>query len=517
MSKSKGRSKEMRSFIQKIARFCKRKGFVFPSCEIYGGLAGFYDYGPLGVEVKMNIKNEWWNRFVRQRDDVVGIDACTINHRMVWKASGHVESFTDPLVECKKCHTRYRADHLIEDILGMVVDGITIEQVNEIIKKHGLRCGKCGGELTSARTFNLMFRTHIGAVEDDAHLAYLRPETAQLVFTNFKLVMESSRLKLPFGIAQIGRAYRNEISPRDFLFRMREFEQMEIEYFVHPEKVDDCPYLDEDLLNFTMNVYSAEMQEKGRKQKRMKVRELVENKIIKTRWHAYWLAEMYKWFLDYGVSPERLRVRQHLPEERSHYALDTWDIEYRFPFGWKEIHGMANRTTFDLEQHMKSSGKDLSYYDDQTKKKVTPYVVAEPSQGVDRAFLVFLIEAYTEERDRVVLKLHPKLTPYKVAVFPLVSKDNLPEKAREVHNMLKNKFTSFYDEKGSIGRRYARQDEIGTPYCVTIDYDTLKDNTVTIRDRDTKEQARVRIEELVGVINKLVEGELSFEDLEKVN
>ncbi len=506
--------KKMKSFIQKVATFCKRKGFVYPSCEIYGGLSGFYDYGPLGVEMKRNIVELWWDRFVRQRDDIVGIDACTINHRRVWEASGHVECFTDPLVECKKCHARHRADHLIEDAVGIAVDGITLEQVNELIKKHNIKCPECKGELTPARTFNLMFKTFVGPVEDEAHAAYLRPETAQLIFTNFKLVMETCRMKLPFGIAQVGRAYRNEISPRDFLFRMREFEQMEIEYFVHPDKINDCPYLDKEVLNFEMNIYSAEMQQKGRSHKKMKIKDALDKGIIKTKWHAYWLYEMYKWFVDLGVNPEKLRIRQHLPEERSHYALDTWDIEYLFPFGWKEIHGMANRTTFDLEQHMKFSGKDLTYFDEESKQKVVPYVVAEPSQGLDRAFLVFIMDAYHEEEDeRVVLKLHPKLSPYKVAVFPLVSKDGLPEKAREVYSMLRKKFVTFYDEKGSIGRRYARQDEIGTPYCVTIDYDTLQDNTVTIRDRDTREQVRVKIEELPSILEKLIEGEISFEEL----
>lgn len=502
-----------RSFIQEIAKFCKEKGFVFPSCEIYGGFSGFYDYGPLGTEVKKNIKDEWWNTFVRQRDDVVGIDGCTITHAMVWKASGHVDSFTDPLVECKNCHKRFRADHLIEDALKMSVDGITIEQVNEIIEKHSLKCPECKGELTSAKAFNLMFKTFVGAVEDETSIAYLRPETAQLMFTNFKLVMKASRLKLPFGIAQIGRVYRNEISPRDFLFRMREFEQMEIEYFIHPDKLNDCPYLTEEILNFEMNVYSAEMQEKGEEHRKMKLKEALEKGIIKTAWHGYWLVLMYKWFVDLGVNPEKLRIRQHLPEERSHYALDTWDIEYRFPFGWKEIHGMANRTTYDLDQHMKFSGKDLTYFDEETKKKIVPYVVAEPSQGVDRAFLVFMIDAYTKEEDRIVLKLHPKLAPYKVAVFPLVKRDGLDKKAREVHEMLKKHFTSFYDEKGSIGRRYARQDEIGTPFCVTIDYQTLEDDTVTIRDRDTREQIRVKISELREILSELVYNGVKFEEI----
>ncbi len=510
----KNETDKKRETLQKIVNLCKRRGFVFPSCEIYGGFSGFYDYGPLGAEMKKNLKDDWWNRFVRQRSDVVGIDACTINHQKVWEASGHVEGFTDPLIECKKCGLRVRADHLIEDVLNISVDGFSLEQINEIIEKHNITCPKCKGELTPARKFNLMFKTFVGPIEDEAHIAYLRPETAQLMFTNFKLVMETMRLKLPFGIAQMGRAYRNEISPRDFLFRMREFEQMEIEYFIHPDKINDCPYLTQEILDFEINIYSIEMQQNKEGHKKMKLGEAIEKGIIKTTWHAYWLYETVKWFLDLGIDKEKLRLRQHLPEERSHYALDTWDIEYLFPFGWKEIHGMANRTDYDLKQHMKFSGEDLTYYDEEKKEKVVPHVI-EPSQGVDRAFLAFLIDAYHEEEDRVVLRLHPKLAPIKVGVFPLVSKDNLPEKAREVYNMLRKKFVAFYDESGSIGRRYARQDEIGTPFCITIDYDTLQDNTVTIRDRDTKEQIRAKIEELEDILNRLINGDLSFNELKE--
>ena len=498
--------------IQEIATFCKRKGFVFPSSEIYGGFAGFYDYGPLGAELKMNIKEEWWNTFVRARDDVLGIDACTITQRAVWKASGHVESFTDPLVACRRCNAKHRADHLIEDALGISVDGITPEQVNEMIAKHNLRCPRCGGELSSVTTFNLMFKTFVGAVEDEAHVAYLRPETAQSIFTNFKLILDTSRIKLPFGIAQMGRVYRNEISPRDFLFRMREFEQMEIEYFVHPDKINECPYLTKEILDYKLNVYSAEMQKCNKEMERMRVEDALKKGIITTAWHAYWLAVFYRWLVELGLNPERLRIRQHLPEERSHYARDTWDIEYLFPFGWKEIHGMSNRSDYDLKQHMKFSGKDLSYFDDEERKKVIPHVI-EPSQGVDRLFLALLIDAYTQEEDRVVLKLHPKLAPYKVGVFPLVSRDGLDEIAKGVYGRLKNEFTCFYDEKGSIGRRYARQDEIGTPFCVTVDYQTKEDNTVTIRDRDTKQQIRVKIERLEEVLRKLIRREITLKEL----
>ncbi|MGC9310549.1 MAG: glycine--tRNA ligase [Candidatus Aenigmatarchaeota archaeon] len=504
--------KEKVETLNKISALCKRRGFIFPSCEIYGGFAGFYDYGPLGSEMKLNLKDSWWGRFVRQREDVVGVDACTLNHPMVWTASGHVEGFADPLVDCKKCGYRIRADHLIEDVMGISADGWTLKQFNETIQEEDLVCPKCKGELSPARKFNLMFKTFVGPIEDEGHTAYLRPETAQLIFTNFKAVVETSRVKLPFGIAQMGRAYRNEISPRDFLFRLREFEQMEIEYFIHPKKLDDCPCFTKDARDFEVMVYSAEAQEKDTEPVRMKIGEASDRKVISTVWHAYWLYETLRWFIDLGISPEKLRLRQHLADERAHYAADCWDIEYKFPFGWKEIHGMSNRTDFDLKQHIEFSKQDLSYFDDQTREKVIPHVI-EPSQGMDRAFLSFLIEAYEEdaENDRVVLRLDPKLAPYKLAVLPLVKKDGLSEKGMEIFGMLKSCYTCFYDEKGSIGRRYARMDEIGTPYCVAIDYDTLQDESVTIRDRDSTKQVRVKISDLPNVLYMLMTGQMKFE------
>jgi glycyl-tRNA synthetase len=491
--------------MDEIAAFCRRRGIAFQNSEIYGGMAGFWDFGPVGVEIKNNIKSEWWRTFVRERDDVVGIDGATITHPAVWKASGHVESFTDPLVDCRKCKTRFRADHIIEDALKIPAEGFGLKKASAIIKKRNLCCPKCGGELTGARTYNLMFRTHIGPVEDETSVAYLRPETAQLIFTNFKEVLDSTRIKLPFGIAQIGRAYRNEISPRNFLFRSREFEQMEIEFFVHPEKADECSLIKE-AENVTLNVLSAEAQQKGKHEAvPMKLKDALKKKIVKTAWHGYWLALQYKWFLDLGISPKNLlRVRQHLEDERSHYALDTWDIEYNFPFGWREIQGISDRTQFDLQQHIKHSKAKLQYFDEETKTNVIPYVAAEPSQGVERALLAFLVDAYSERDGKVVLKIHPRLAATKACVFPLVSKDGLPEKAREVHNSLRCCFPCTYDEKGSIGRRYARADEIGTPYCVTVDHQTLEDGTVTLRDRDDATQVRVKISELSNEIWKRV-------------
>ncbi|MBI2546538.1 glycine--tRNA ligase [Candidatus Woesearchaeota archaeon] len=502
--------------IEEMATFCKRKGFVYQNSEIYGSLAGFFDFGPLGVELKNNIKQHWWKTFVQSRDDIVGIDGSIITHPAVWKASGHVDSFTDILVECNKCKARHRADHLIEDKLGINTTGMSLDDLAKILKESPIKCPKCGNAaLGEPKAFNLMFTTNIGPIETENSRAYLRPETAQVIFTDFRLVQENARLKLPFGIAQIGKAYRNEISPRDFLFRMREFEQMEIEYFTHPDSVNECPYLDE-VLNHEIQILSEDMQKHNKEHVKMSIREALQKKIIKTTWHAYWLAKSHKWFTSLGAKLDNFRIRQHIPTELSHYALETWDLEYKFPFGWKELQGVANRTDYDLQQHIKHSGKDLSLFDEATKRKIIPHVVCEPSQGVERAFLVFMFDAYTynPERDNIVLKLHPALAPFKVAVFPLVSnKDELVKKAKEVHDNLKPYFASFYDDSGSIGRRYARQDESGTPYCITIDFDTLNNDTVTIRDRDSTEQHRIKIKELRHKLEQLLSKETHFSDL----
>ena len=468
--------------IEEMATFCKKKGFVYPNSEIYGGFAGFWDYGHLGVELKNNIKAEWWKYHVQSREDIVGIDGSIITHPKVWEASGHVSSFTDVYVKCKNCKKPNKLDK------------------NEVGK---VKCS-CGGDYESIGKINLMFKTNVGPVEGS--IAYLRPETAQEMFTNFKLVTENARLKLPFGIAQIGRAFRNEISPRDFLFRCREFEQMEIEYFIHPQKIDECPYLNE-VLTTELLVYSDEMQQNSKEPEKMTVKQALEKGMIKTKWHAYWLANEIKWFTSLGANPEHFRIRQHLPEEKSHYALDTWDLEFKFPFGWKELQGIANRTDFDLKQHMQHSKADLTIYDEEKKQKIIPYVVAEPSLGVDRSFLVFMFDAYTydNERGNVVLKLHPKLAPIKIGVFPLVSnKPKIIKKAREVFDLLKNDFICQYDSKGSIGRRYSRQDEVGTLICVTIDFQTLEDSTVTLRNRDTTYQIRIKIDKLKEELNKII-------------
>ncbi len=495
----------MKPTIDELTVFCKKKGFVYPSSEIYGGMSGFFDYGPLGVELKNNIKAEWWKTHVQGRDDIVGIDGTIITNPKIWEASGHVSSFTDAILECSKCKNKTRADHFIEDKLKIDTAGLPLKQIDEIIRHHKLKCSKCNSPFNDSTGFNLMFKTNVGPA--DGSTAYLRPETAQVIFADFKQVVDTSRVKLPFGIAQIGKAFRNEISPRDFLFRCREFEQMEIEYFINPEQMNQCPYVDEEVLAYEMSIVSAGMQAKKQAAKKMKIGEALEEGIIKTQWHAFWLFYEHKWFTSLGINPEHLRARQHLDEEKSHYALDTWDLEYHFPFGWKEIQGLANRTDYDLKQHIKHSGKDLSYYDEETKSKVVPHVVVEPSQGVERAFLIFMIEAYNEDKERgnVVLKLHPKLAPYKAALFPLVSnKPELTKKAREIYEPLKKEFNIYWDASGSIGRRYARADEIGVPACITVDFQTLEDGTVTIRDRDTTKQIRVKIENIANFIRKFL-------------
>jgi glycyl-tRNA synthetase len=492
--------------IDDMAVFCKRKGFVYPSAEIYGGLSGFFDFAHLGVELKNNIKREWWKFHVHNRDDIVGIDGSIITNPKVWVASGHAANFEDLMLTCSKCKEKVRADTFIEDKLKIHTDGLKAQELNKLVKDNNLKCQKCKSDFEEIDPFNLMFTTNVGPKQDTSSKAYLRPETAQLIFTNFKLVADNARLKLPFGIAQVGKAFRNEISPRDFLFRCREFEQMEIEYFIDPEKLNDCPYIN-DVLEHELLVYSADMQEHNKPHEVMNIREALDKKIIKTTWHAYWLATEHKWFINLGATASKFRIRQHLNTEKSHYALDTWDLEYEFPFGWKELQGMANRTDFDLQQHIKHSGSDLSLFDEESKRKIVPYVVAEPSQGVERAFLVFMFDSFTDDKERgnIVLKLSPKLSPLKIGIFSLVNKLN--DKAYKLYKELRTDYECFFDRSGSIGRRYARADEIGTPFCITYDFESLDDECVTIRDRDTTKQIRVKISELNSILNKLMKGD----------
>jgi len=429
--------------MEKIVSLCKRRGFVFPSSEIYGGLASCWDYGPFGVELKRNIKDAWWKTIVQERDDVLGLETSIMMHPKIWEASGHIDSFTDPLVECKSCHLRWRAEELRDE-----------------------KCPKCGGELTKPRMFNLMFKTFMGPIEDEASTIYLRPETAQGMFVNFENAVTISRKKLPLGIAQIGKSFRNEITPGNFVFRTREFEHMEVEYFVKPG--DD------------------------------------------KQWFDYWVEERFNWYIALGIKKENLRLRQHSKEDLAHYAKDCYDIEYLFPMGWAELEGIANRGDYDLTQHAKFSGKDLSFHDNESGQHYIPYII-EPSAGVERSFLAFLIDSYREEvvegEKRVVLSLHPSLTPIKVAILPLSRNEKLTPLAKEIYGQLRSSFITYYDDSQSIGRRYRRQDEIGSLFCVTIDFESLEDHQVTIRDRDSLAQIRVPIEELEKTLRAKLSGE----------
>ncbi len=472
-----------------LVSLCKRRGFVFQSSEIYGGTGSCWDYGPLGVELKSNIKRLWWRDFVQLRRDMVGLDASILMHPAVWKASGHVDHFTDPMVDCRECKRRFRADHV--DAMPWV-HYCAATKGNKFTMPAGEPCGHCGerrtlcpgcgkGELTAPRQFNLMFKTFMGPVEEEASVTYLRPETAQAMFVNFENVLQSMRLKLPFGIAQMGRSFRNEITPGNFIFRSREFEQMEIEYFVNPHDTVDGRPADE-------------------------------------YWHDRWIDECMAWFQRYGMRAENLQLREHDKAELAHYAKRTVDIEYRFPIGWNELMGIANRTDFDLKQHAKFSGKSLTYFDEERKEHIVPYVV-EPAAGVDRALLAFLADAYREEEvrgeKRVVLRFHPEIAPVKVAVLPLLKKrEEIVRTCHAIRDELARHWTAVYDDTAAIGRLYRRQDEVGTPWCVTVDVQTVGDRDkgeqgderATVRDRDSMEQIRVPIPELVSVVRELLAG-----------
>lgn len=485
---------------EKTINLCIRRGIMFPSAEIYVSPGGFFDYGPVGVEIKRNLEALWWKYFVNDREDMVGIDGSLINPPEVWKASGHVTSFNDPLVECKKCHKMFRADHLIEGALKINVDGMPLSKVQELLLQHKVVCPDDKGELSPIKSFNLMFKTHIGSLEDEKSEAYLRPETAQLMFIDFKTIQMVSRKQLPFGIAQIGKAFRNEISPRNFVFRCREFSQMEIEYFINPRKLNECPYI-KSVMDVSVPACTAEMQAQGKSGEVfiVAVKDALQKKIIGTEWHAYWIATCLNWFLSLGIRKENLRLRQHTKDELSHYSSETWDVEYKYPWGWKELMGIANRGDYDLKQHTKFSGKDLSLFDEETKERTVP-VVIEPSFGLDRLLFTLLMDAYSEKVEdgetKTVLKLNTALAPAKVAVFPLMKKDGLKEKAREIYETLRARVKCEYDDAGSIGKRYARADEIGVKWAVTVDYQTLEDGTVTLRDRDTTKQERIKAEEI---------------------
>ena len=453
----------MADLMEAVTSLAKRRGIAFRSSEIYGGLRSSWDYGPLGVELRRNVRQAWWKRNVQLRDDVVGLEAAVIMSPKVWEASGHLEVFTDPLVECLKCHQRFRADHLPgvhAPQSGHEDDETTIDL------QAKPKCPNCGNDaFTDPRNFNLMFKTHMGPVEDESNAVYLRPETAQGMFVDFVTLQQTSRKKLPFGIAQIGKSFRNEITPGNFIFRTREFEQMELELFVEPGTDEE--------------------------------------------WHEYWIGERFAWYADLGIRAEHLRLREHEADELSHYSKRTVDIEYAFPFtDWGELEGIANRTDFDLRQHEKFSGQDLTYFDQEKDERYHPYVI-EPAAGVDRALLAFLIDAYREEEaptakggteKRTYLALHKDLAPTKVAVLPLSRNEQLAPDARTVFDLVKTSWMCDYDDAGSIGRRYRRQDEVGTPFCVTVDFDTLEDRQVTVRERDSMGQERLPIENLVAYL-----------------
>ena len=459
--------------MDKIVDLCKSKGFVYPGSEIYGGLANTWDYGPLGVELKNNIKKAWLKKFVQENKYNVGLDSAILMNPQTWVASGHIGGFSDPLMDCKECKTRHRADNLIEDFDGTNVVGWSNEQMTDYIRDHEICCPNCGkSNFTDIRQFNLMFKTFQGVTEDTKSELYLRPETAQGIFVNFSNIQRTTRKKIPFGVAQVGKSSRNEITPGNFIFRVREFEQMELEFFCKP---------------------GTDLE-----------------------WFEYWRSFCRNFLISLGLKEENLRLRDHSPEELCFYSKATTDFEYLFPFGWGELWGVADRTDYDLTQHIKTSGKSLEYFDPETNEKYIPYVI-EPSLGVERLFLSIVTEAYDEEElistdkngnekkeVRTVMRLHPALAPYKAAVLPLVKK--LTPKAEEVFEMLSKKFMVTFDETGTIGKRYRRQDEIGTPFCITYDFDTLeKDGCVTVRNRDTMEQERIRIEELENYLNKKTE------------
>lgn len=448
--------------MDKIVALAKRRGFIFPGSEIYGGLANTYDYGPVGAELLRNIKNTWWETFVQKRRDMVGLDGSIISHHKIWEASGHVAGFADAMIDCKNCKSRFRADHIIEDAVEKNVEGLSTKELDVLIKEHKIKCPKCGAhDWTAVRKFNLLFPVQLGIVEGDEGMGYLRGETAQLIFTNFKNVLDSTRVRLPFGIGQIGKSFRNEITPGNSVFRTIEFEQGEIEYFFDPEETKWEPLFED------------------------------------------WKKAMFDFATKkLGIKEGNLRWRTHTDEERSFYSKRTEDLEYKFPFGFKELWGLAYRTDYDLTQHINASKKDLQVVDPQTGKKLIPHVI-EPAVGINRLLLMVLADAYTEEEARTVLKITPCLAPYKVAVFPLLAnKPELVDKANKLFEDLSSEFMTAFDARGNIGKRYLAQDEIGTPWCVTVDFDTIEDDTVTIRDRDTTKQERIAIKDLHSYFSK---------------
>ena len=449
--------------LKSIVALCKRRGFIYPGSEIYGGFANTYSFGPYGAQLKKNVKDLWWKTFVQSRRDVVGLDGPILLHPKAWKASGHLDGFNDALIDCKACKGRFRCDHLIEEALHQSADGLSLQQMNEMVAKHKIKCPKCGAQdFTEARFFNLMFHTHMSKTGSEGDVAYLRPETAQAIFLDFKNIIDTMRVRVPFGIAQIGKAFRNEITPGNFIFRVIEFEQMEIEYFLREAN------------------WEKTFEE--------------------------WLKQMHDWCRLIGLNPARVHEKEHPKEELSHYSKRTVDLVYDFPFGTSELYGLAYRTDFDLKQHSAFAGQTIEYTDPDTREKFVPHVI-EPTFGVERTLLALLCDAYDEEtlengEKRTVLHFSPQIAPVKVAIFPLMKKEPLVEKAQAIFSQLQKHWICEYDESGAIGKRYRRQDELGTPYCITIDFDTLENDTVTLRDRDSMKQERIPISQLISLLSE---------------
>lgn len=494
---------------ERVVEVCKRRGIIFPTAEIYGGASGFFEYGPVGTLLKRKFERYWREYFVKSGENIVEIEGCTIMPEAVLKASGHLESFVDPIAQCKKCKTIHRADHLIEDGTGKFVEGLDTEELTKIIRDENLKCPGCKGELEDVKIFNLLLKTEIGPAGGQP--AYLRPETAQNIFTSFQRIFNSTRAKLPFGIAQVGHSFRNEISPRHFVIRIREFGQLEIEMFLDPEKPDECPKFDE-FADTRVVILTRDAQKKEGKAVELTVKELLETGIIPSKWMAYFLAKEFLWFQSLGIPKEALRFREMKKEEVPHYSKGNFDLEINFDFGWKESVGNSLRSDYDLRRHMKYSGKDLSIMT-LDGRKVIPEVV-EPSFGCERPIAGILFHCFRDgnERGWSWFAFPPKIAPFHAGIFPLVNKDGIPEKAREIYEELKKEFDVFYDGSGSIGKRYARSDEIGTPTNLTVDYQTLKDSTLTLRYRNTTKQIRIKIEDIKNVLSKIVEGE-DFEKL----
>ena len=448
--------------LKPIIALCKRRGFIYPGSEIYGGFANTYSFGPYGAQLKKNIKDLWWKTFVQKRKDMVGLDGPILLHPKAWKASGHLDGFNDALIDCKSCKGRFRCDHLIEDATSQSADGLTLDEMTTLIQKENIKCPKCGKhDFTSARNFNLMFQTPMSKTAADADVAYLRPETAQAIFLDYKNIIDTMRVKIPFGVAQIGKAFRNEITPGNFIFRVIEFEQMEIEYFIKESAWEEI--------------------------------------------FEHWLNQMHTWCELIGLNRSKVHEKEHPKEQLSHYSKRTVDLVYDFPFGRSELYGLAYRTNFDLTKHSEFSSQNLEYIDQETKERFIPHVI-EPTFGVERTLLALLCDAYDEEvlengETRTVLHLNPKIAPVKVAIFPLMKKEGLSEKAKEIYEELKEIWDCEYDESGAIGKRYRRQDELGTPFCITVDYDTLENQTVTLRERDSMKQERILIDDLMKVLS----------------